>query len=108
MQTTTRQSRKELLKGYKEYKPVNWDKIKVGDYVRYIVDRELKKGGFVKFPSYPDYIVLTNHVRKVSWSVQLKQPGLRLWVKTREDMKAERDEMKKMYQLFKEGKLVKS
>jgi len=95
-----------LLEGYKEYKPSQWKKIKTGDYVRYVVDKELKKGGHVKFASYPDYIVLINYVKKVSWSVQLKQPDLHLWVKSREDMQKERDEKKRVFMLYKQGKLI--
>lgn len=103
---TTTTNKKNLLEGFHELKPSKWITLKVGDFVRYIVGREIKKGGMVKYVGYPDYLVLTNYATKVSWSVQLKQPELRIWVKTREEMQAKRDEMKRVYAMYKEGKLL--
>lgn len=102
-------NRKQLLKGFKEAKSSQQLKnIKVGDFVRYFVNQELRKGGLVKFVSYPDYIVLANYTKKVTWCVQLKQPSLHIWVKSRETMKKERNEMKEVYALYKQGKLSNS
>lgn len=103
---TTTTNKKNLLEGFHELKPSKWITLKVGDFVRYIVGREIKKGGMVKYVGYPDYLVLTNYATKVSWSVQLKQPELRIWVKTREELQAKRDEMKRVYSMYKEGKLL--
>lgn len=98
-------TKSNLLEGFTELKPSKWIHLKVGDFVRYVVAREIKKGGMVKYIGYPEYIVLTNYASKVSWSVQLKQPELRIFVKTREEIQAKRDEMKKVYALYTEGKL---
>jgi hypothetical protein len=97
---------KSLLDGYKEVKPTQLKNIQVGDCIRYIVDQELRKGGFVKFVKYPDYIVLVNYGKGVSWSLQLKQPSLHVWIKTKASMQKERDEMKRIYQEYKNGNLV--
>ena len=98
-------TKKNPLEGFHELKPAKWINLKVGDFVRYMVDREIKKGGFVKYVGFPNYLVLTNYAVKASWSVQLKQPELRIFVKTREEIQAKRDEMKKVYALYTEGKL---
>lgn len=100
-----RKEYKELLKGFKEVRPAKFKNIQVGDRVRYIVDKELRKGGVVKFVKYPDYIVLTNYSKGVSWSVQLKQPSLHLWIKTKEMIQHEKDEMKRVYNEYKQGRL---
>jgi hypothetical protein len=94
-----------LLEGFHELKPSKWITLKVGDFVRYVVGREIKKGGMVKYVGYPDYLVLVNYSTKVSWSVQLKQPELRLFVKTREELREKRDEIKQVYEMYKQGKL---
>lgn len=97
---------KALLKGFKEVKPSKLKNIKVGDRLRYFVDKELRKGGIVKFVKYPDYIVLANYAKNVSWSVQLKQPTLHIWIKTKEDMQFEKDEMKRIYKEYKQGNVI--
>lgn len=98
-------TKKNLLEGFHEIKPSKWNTLKTGDFVRYMVDREIKKGGFVKYVGFPNYLVLTNYAVKASWSVQLKQPELRIWIKTREEMQDKRDEMKEIYAMYKQGKL---
>lgn len=98
-------AKKNHLEGFTELKPSKWITLKVGDFVRYVVGREVKKGGMVKYVGYPEYIVLTNYATKVSWSVQLKQPELRIFVKTREELQEKREEMKQVYAMYKEGKL---
>jgi hypothetical protein len=98
-------TKKNPLEGFHELKPAKWINLKVGDFVRYMVDREIKKGGFVKYVGFPNYLVLTNYAVKASWSVQLKQPELRIWIKTREEMQEKRDEMKEIYAMYKQGKL---
>eukprot|EP00976_Prorocentrum_cordatum_P022815 466198-Prorocentrum_minimum.AAC.29 len=80
------------LEGFKELKQVKqWSHLQQGDFVRYFVDCEMRHGGHVKYNSFPDYIVLVNYARRVSWSVNLKQPNLRLWVKPRAQQQAERE-----------------
>lgn len=96
-------NKKNLLEGFHELRPTKWSTLKVGDFVRYTVNREIKKGGFVKYVGYPNYIVLTNYAVKASWSVQLKQPELRLWIKTREEMQEKRGEMKRVYEEYKKS-----
>lgn len=80
------------LEGFKELKQVKqWSHLQQGDFVRYFVGCEMRHGGHVKYNSFPDYIVLVNYARRVSWSVNLKQPNLRLWVKPRAQQQADRE-----------------
>jgi hypothetical protein len=78
------------LKGFKLLNDKSYKRIKNGDFIKYFVDTEFKHGGFVKHVGYPDYIVLINYSRKFSWSVQLKNPDLRLWIKPKEVFQEER------------------
>ena len=71
----------KMLDGFKEVKPTKYASIPIGMYVRYFKDGELKYGGFLKVMSHPDYMVLYNNRKKVSWSVQLKDPSLHVWIK---------------------------
>lgn len=70
-----------VLNGFREIKPTKYASIPLGVYVRYFKDGELKYGGFLKVMKHPDYMVLFNYNKKVSWSVQLKDPSLHVWIK---------------------------
>ena len=70
-----------VLNGFREVKPTKYASIPLGAYVRYFKDGELKYGGFLKVMRFPDYMVLFNYNKKVSWSVQLKDPSLCVWVR---------------------------
>jgi hypothetical protein len=85
------------LINFKELKANQIKKIKVGDLIRYFSNQEFRMGGLVKFVKYPDYIVLANYSKNVTWSVQLKQPFLRLWIKTKEQMADEREQARALY-----------
>lgn len=85
------------LVNFKELKANQIKKIKVGDLIRYFSNQEFRMGGLVKFVKYPDYIVLANYSKNVTWSVQLKQPFLRLWIKTKEQMADEREQARALY-----------
>tara|TARA_Y100000389_G_scaffold164614_1_gene168438 strand:- start:36731 stop:37006 length:276 start_codon:yes stop_codon:yes gene_type:complete len=69
------------LKGFKEIQKTKYANIPLGSYVRYFKNGELRYGGFLKVMKYPDYMVLFNYKKKVSWSVQFKDPSLHVWVK---------------------------
>lgn len=90
-------SHADKLVGFKELKANQIKKIKVGDLIRYFSNQEFRIGGLVKFVKYPDYIVLANYSKNVTWSVQLKQPFLRLWIKTKEQMADEREQARALY-----------
>lgn len=85
------------LVGFKEIKGNQIKKIKVGDLIRYFANQEFRMGGLVKFVKYPDYIVLANYAKNITWSVQLKQPYLRLWIKTKEQLADEREQARVLY-----------
>lgn len=91
----------------KEFKRVRADKIcelKVGDLVKYSVNKELRHGGMIHKNMFPKYLVLANYQKKVTWSVQLTEPTLVLYVKTKEKIAKERKEMKELYVAYKESK----
>lgn len=96
----------EKLKGYVRLKNKDFNTIVPGDYIRYSIDNEFRGGGRVKLVKYPAYLICMNVIKNVSWSVQLKDPTLIVWVKTKEMMDAEKADMAKVYEMFKAGKLV--
>ena len=95
----------DKLIDYKECKSEKWKSIEVNDRIRYFVNNEFRSGGRVKRNAYPDYIVLANDIKNVSWCVQLKNPTLRLYVKSIKRIMKETDEMKKIYKDLKSGKI---
>lgn len=78
------------LKSFKLMSVKSYNKIKNGDSIKYFVGTQFKHGGIVKHVGYPDYIVLVNWSRKLSWSVQLKNPDLQIWIKKKETLVKER------------------
>ena len=96
----------KLLNGYKEYKGKYFKNIKQGDSIRYMVNGHFRKGGQIKSTYYPDYLVCVNWVAKATWCVQLKEPTLKIWVKTLETKKKEKDEMYEVFKKYKKGILV--
>lgn len=97
----------QKLEGYKKVQNKDICKLKPGDSIRYSVKNEFRGGGKIKLMRFPDYLVCMNVIKNVSWSVQLKDPTLIIWVRTIEDEAKKMDEMKKIYELYKAKKLVK-
>lgn len=77
---TEEQKIQDLLKEYTEIPKTQRKKIEPKDFVRYVADGQLKYGGVV-IKIDDEYIVLKNFARNFSWSVDLKQPNLRLFKK---------------------------
>ena len=98
---------KEKLQGYSVVKGNQIQAIKPGDRVRYMVNNEFRGGGVVKLNKYPDYIVLLNVIKKVTWCMQLKEPTLKIWLRSSENIANATAEKEKIFKLYKEGKLVK-
>lgn len=97
---------KVALDGYTQVKNTELESISPGDNLKYAVDGVLKGGGLCKTNKYPDYIALKNKYKSISWCVQLKEPTLQLWVKTQETEAKEAEEKKKIWELYKAGKLM--
>ena len=97
---------KEALDGYTLVKNEEIKNIAVGDNVKYCVDGVLKGGGIVKSVKFPDYIALKNKFKSISWCVQLKEPTLVVWVRTQETEQKETEEKKKLWGLYKAGKVM--
>lgn len=72
----------ELLKEYTELTKRQYTGIQPKDYVRYAINGELRYGGMVTHVK-EDHLVLRNFAKRYSWTVDLKQPDLRLFVKKR-------------------------
>jgi hypothetical protein len=104
--TITGKDYSQYLEGYKEVNSTVLKNLNPGDKIRYLANNEFKKGGIIKIHKYPTYTVLINPVNKATWCVQLTEPSLKMWVRTKEIQNAEIEEMKKVYKMFKEGKLV--
>tara|TARA_B100001094_G_scaffold138854_1_gene134376 strand:- start:2641 stop:2973 length:333 start_codon:yes stop_codon:yes gene_type:complete len=100
-------TKKKKLEGYTECKPADIKNLETGDRIRYETDKELKLGGIIKFIKPELYLVLLNPINKATWSVQLKEPTLKVWVRKKKTIQKEQSEMKKIYEMFKEGKLEK-
>ena len=106
---------KSKLEGYKEFKKSELINVKPGDKVRYITNNEFRGGGVVKINKFPEYIVLLNVIKNVTWCMQIKSdPTLVVYVKTKaveqkEKEKKEKEfcEMKKIFEMYKSGKLEK-
>ena len=107
MSTKDKDVIKQKLVGYTAVKAAKLAEIKPGDRVRYMLNGELRGGGACKQNRWPDYIVLMNVINKVTWCMQLKDPSLKVWCKTIDKVNKERTEAQKVYELYKQGKLVK-
>ena len=95
------------LEGYKLVKPGDLKKIQPGDRIRYMLNNEFRGGGAVKINRWPSYIVLINVMNKATWCMQLKEPTLKVWMKSMGEVQKEREQKEKIFQLYKEGKLIK-
>jgi len=75
---------KDKLIGYDSL-PLNKIKnILPGDDIRYMSNNKFRCGGRVKANNYPNYIVLLNVYKKVSWCVQLSDPTLKIWIRNKD------------------------
>jgi len=97
---------KYALDGFTPIKNAEMQSITIGDNVKYAVDGVLKGGGIVKTNKFPDFIVLKNKFKPISWCVQLKEPTLQIWIKTPEIEAKEAEEKKKVWELYRAGKLI--
>ena len=98
---------KKKLEGYTCVRPNQLKDLKPGDRIRYMINNEFRGGGAIKINKFPDYVVLMNVINKASWCMQIKDPTLKIWVKKLEKVTEEKDNMAQVYELFKQGKLVR-
>ena len=99
-------SNKDILESFKILKPNKYDTIKVNDFIRYFIGDQLKYGGFVKFVNIQKkYIVLANYNKHLTWCVQLNNPELKLYIRSKAKMDAEKKKKNEIYKLYKEGKI---
>jgi len=104
----TKQKIESKLIGYKKCTSKDLKNLEPGDNIRYSINHEFRGGGRIKIVKYPDYLVCMNVIKNVSWSVQLKDPTLILWVRTKDAQEIERQEKERVWELYKQGQLVDS
>ena len=97
---------KAKLEGYRPVPNGKLISIKAGDDVRYMSNNAFKSGGRIKANKFPEYLVCMNVFKNVSWCIQLKDPTLKVWVKTGEDRQKEKAKKDKILKAYEEGKLV--
>jgi hypothetical protein len=122
----TREEMMERIKDYIPLKTMNEKRLLleypvIKTFIRYfnVKTNQFRAGGLLVKVVYPDYIVLTNTVNKVFWSVQLKDniiyvphpEKFRLNEKRKEEEKkkdAQREKMikDKLFQMYKQGRLT--
>lgn len=101
---------KQALVGYK---PISNSKITSivtpGDMVRYYSNGQFRMGGVVKQVNLEKgYLVLMNmNNRNLTWCVQLAKPDikLKLYIKSKDDIKKKQMDKNKIYELYTKGKL---
>lgn len=101
---------KQALVGYK---PISNNKITSivtpGDMVRYYSNGQFRMGGVVKQVNLEKgYLVLMNmNNRNLTWCVQLAKPDikLKLYIKSKDDIKKKQLDKNKIYELYTKGKL---
>jgi len=98
---------KDKLKGYVELPLNKLKNIEPGDDIRYMTNNAFKSGGRVKSNKFPEYVVLMNVFKKLSWCVQYRDPTLKIWIKTKEMREKEQEKKKKILKMYEEGKLKK-
>lgn len=99
-------SNKDILESFTLLRPKKYDTIKTNDFIRYYIGDELKYGGFVKMVNHDKkYIVLANYNKHLTWCVQLNNPDLKMYIRTKAKMDAEKKKKNELYKLFKEGKI---
>jgi hypothetical protein len=98
---------KKKLEGYTECKGKDIKSLETGDRIRYEKDSEFKIGGVIKFIKPETYLVLINPINKATWSVQLKDPTLKVWMRKKKTIQKEQADMKRIYEMYKQGKLEK-
>jgi hypothetical protein len=94
------------LIGYDMLDNKKFNTIKPGDYVRYSIENQFRGGGRVKLVKFPKYFICLNVIKHVSWSVQLTNPTLIIWIKTQESVNKEKAKKDEVYEKYLSGKLV--
>lgn len=93
-----------LLKDFVKLNPRKYNTIKPNDFIKYFSNGELKYGGFVRqYEPLKKYVVLANYNLKVTWCVQLADPSVVVYIKTKkvfDDIKSDKD---RVYELYKAG-----
>ena len=97
---------KAKLVGYKALPLGKIKDLEPGDDIRYMTNNAFKSGGRIKTNKFPEYLVIMNVFKKLSWCVQMKDPTLKIWVKRKDDRQKEQEKKQKILKMYEEGKLV--
>ena len=105
----TKDDIKKQLQGYTRIKPEDLQHLPQGTHIKYFnhKDKKFRCGGYLAKVSYPDYIILKNVYKKLSWSVQIKENYFFIPEQTEDstDLKSN-SEKDRLYELYKAGKLT--
>lgn len=101
---------KQALVGYKSISNSKITSIVTpGDMVRYYSNGQFRMGGVVKQVNLEKgYLVLMNmNNRNLTWCVQLAKPDikLKLYIKSKDEIKKKQLDKNKIYELYTKGKL---
>ena len=91
---------KEKLKDYIQVDPKFNKDIPCGTWIKYVTHNGLyRTGGVLVKNGSPDYLVLRNNYKKLSWSVDLKKNYIFIEdIKKKKESKMEKDNLYKLYQ----------
>ena len=90
------------LEGYIRIPHEHCDKLILGSKIKYISEEGLfRTGGILIKNGYPDYIVLLNPYKKITWSVNLKTNTI--FMEDVRNTKKEKIEKDNLYKLYKAG-----
>jgi hypothetical protein len=115
----SREDIKKKLKGYIPLMTMSDKKMLTNmpyfkTWVRYISNKtkQFRTGGLLTYVAYPDYIMLVNTAKNITWSVQLKDNTIYVpdssTVQNRDDERQKkRDVKEKLYDMYKRGQLKK-
>lgn len=89
----------EALEGYIRIPYEYCDKLILGSKIKYITDEGLfRTGGILIKNGYPNYIVLLNGYKKITWSVNLKTNNIFMEdMKEKQKIQKEKDNLYKLY-----------
>ena len=89
-----------LLEGFVRIPYQYCDKLILGIKIKYITDEGLfRTGGILIKNGFPDYLVLLNGYKKLTWSVNLKKNSIFMEdIKKKNKEKQEKDNLYKLYQ----------
>ena len=103
IQDQINEDKDKVMSALKDYVRIPYEycpHLVLGSKIKYISDEGLfRTGGILIKNGFPDYIVLLNGYKKVTWSVNLKKNNIFMEdLRVRQKIKKEKDNLYKLYQ----------